>query len=116
MKVFVGYNAKEKHGMTGTDTYIYWKGLKQKCNARGSKFKMAYRWNDFRFFLEDVGVRPYRARLLMLEEEKGFVPGNCIWSEGKDKLVVDYKTVEGRVNSTYGLSTWEPPRGVQYVK
>ncbi|MCK9370104.1 hypothetical protein M0R04_09390 [Candidatus Dojkabacteria bacterium] len=117
MKTFIKYTGDKKHGMCGTDIYLCWCNMKNKCNAVGSNVKMSYSWNKFENFFSDMGKKPVGCKLTLIDKEKGFIPGNCYWKEfDKPKPVVDYKTIEGRVNSKYGLSAWKPPRGVQYVK
>ena len=75
-------------------TYRYWAMLKRYSfnkNTDGYKnygakgIVLCKRWETFKYFLEDVGLKPGERGVFLRRknEEIGFEPGNCVWDKRK---------------------------------
>src|SRR5262245_26302655 len=84
----------DKHGMTGTKTYICWYNMKQRCDnakrddyqqygARGIKYDK--RWSRFINFLEDMGECPKDHSLERLDINQNYSKENCKCIPMKDQ-------------------------------
>jgi len=79
-----------KHGGSSTLTYARWKSMMQRCNnTKATNFKyygamgikVCERWNDFAFFLADMGECTDKALTLDRRDNAlGYQPGNCRWA------------------------------------
>jgi hypothetical protein len=75
---------------TLTKTYFCWRNMRTRCNDTSSKDYPSYggrgihvcgRWNDsFEAFLSDMGEQPEGLTLERVDNERGYEPGNCIWT------------------------------------
>jgi len=83
----------DRKGMA-TPTYRSWVKMKYRCNNRNYKgycnygkrgIKVCERWNDFRNFLEDMGLRPDGLTLDRKDNNGNYEPGNCKWSTQKEQ-------------------------------
>lgn len=77
------------HGLSGTNTYSIWQGIKDRClnpdsaayvNYGGRGITICDRWLDYLNFLEDMGDRPKDMSIDRINNEKGYSPDNCKWS------------------------------------
>lgn len=67
-----GWGSKRKHPM-----YESWQSMRRGARHRGG---CDARWDDFWNFLEDMGERPEKHRLVRKDEAQQFSKGNCEWA------------------------------------
>jgi hypothetical protein len=89
-KKIIQFNKEHaKHGMKNTPTYRSWRAMHQRCrlstNASwkyygGLGVKVCKRWNDFRNFLKDMGIRPSGRTLDRKRPSGNYKPSNCRWA------------------------------------
>ena len=77
--------------------YVVWVCMLRRCEnvndpayinygARG--IVVCERWQHFRFFVEDMGVRPEpNLTIERVDNSKGYEPGNCIWDTRSNQCV-----------------------------
>lgn len=79
-----------RHGKVGTPEHNTWRGMKMRCNNPNHKHYSDYggrgitvhrTWNEFTTFLKDMGNRPKGHTLDRINVNKGYGPGNCVWSD-----------------------------------
>lgn len=114
-----------KHGhmvdqIHATPTYQSWKAMKKRCQSPthdnyarygGRGIKVCERWQDFRNFLADMGVRPDGMTLDRIDPDGHYEPANCRWATVDQQNAnqrpyrnwkLDYamaQTIRARVNS-----------------
>lgn len=77
-----------RHGMAGTQVYIAWKNMRQRClnpnhpqwedwGGRGISF--CQKWETFEGFFEDMGSPKDGETLERLDNSKGYSKDNCEW-------------------------------------
>lgn len=78
-----------KHGMIATGTYKSWAEMFQRCQNPNNRMYADYggrgisvceRWRSFEVFLEDMGTRPRGKSIDRINNDLGYMPGNCQWS------------------------------------
>lgn len=87
--------AKRIHGMTKTNTYRSWTGMKQRCyNPNNKKYPIyggagitvCEEWkNSFTNFLNDMGECPKNLTLDRIDVKKGYSKENCRWATQKQQ-------------------------------
>lgn len=76
------------HGMRYTRVYRIWKGMKERCLnpnnkdfKKYSKFGLCKRWDQFEFFLLDMGEPPTsKHQIDRVDNTDGYRKSNCKWS------------------------------------
>lgn len=73
-----------------TSEYMTWKAMRARCfnpsdkrYARygGRSIKVCERWNDFKLFLQDMGLRPSPQHSIERRNNDGhYEPSNCCWA------------------------------------
>jgi hypothetical protein len=87
-------NRATKHGMAESVEYSTWEGMKDRCYNKNSQQYRHYgergiticeRWvKDFQNFFYDMGKRPPDCTSIdRIDNEKGYAPGNCRWTDQK---------------------------------
>lgn len=96
-KINCGKNLKSyaRNGLSKKPEYAIWNGMKQRCHNPSNNGFINYgargitvdpKWREsFEAFYYDVGPRPERGyQLDRIDNDKGYVPGNCRWVTAKD--------------------------------
>lgn len=85
-----------QHRMSSHPLYHTWENMRQRCNnpkhtaykwygARG--IKICERWNNFKYFIDDVGEKPSDKHTLdRINNNGNYEPGNIQWSTQKEQL------------------------------
>src|ERR1700684_4418682 len=78
-----------KHGMAGTETYMIWAWILQRCNNPkstaykhygGRGIKVCKRWHKFENFFADMGVRPEGLSVERKNNDGHYCKKNCVWA------------------------------------
>lgn len=94
------------HGESHTLLYGVWVQMLQRCeNPKNTSYRryggrgiaVCQRWHDFKLFKDDMGPT-YQIGLQIEREknEKGYEPGNCVWTTNKRNCRNQRKTVRVR--------------------
>ena len=78
------------HGMYGTPTYTSWSSMKKRCDnpkeqsyyrygGRGISYPIL--WASFKWFFEDMGLRPDGHTLDRVDPNKDYSKENCQWAD-----------------------------------
>lgn len=79
-----------RHGMVGTPEHNSWRGMKMRCTNKNHRYYPDYggrgitvhkTWETFGQFFKDMGNRPKGHTLDRKNVNKGYSPGNCMWSD-----------------------------------
>lgn len=83
------YLPAKPHGGHGTDTYMSWKCMMQRCYTPSCASFPRYgavgatvceRWKVYKNFLADMGARPEGRSIDRLNNDRPYEPGNCRWA------------------------------------
>lgn len=86
------------HGLKDTPEWRNWQSMKNRAKRRN--LFVCQEWLDsFEIFLADVGHRPLKEmELVVIDVEKGFVPGNVKWGSRRDNQLQRKSTVYFEIN------------------
>jgi hypothetical protein len=112
------------HGMTGTPTFRAWVSMRERCRNPKNKCYHMYggrgivvcdRWDSFKEFLEDMGIKPSGASSVeRIDNSKGYSPDNCKWAypteQANNRRSNRLITYEG---NTLSLSAWAREKGLK---
>lgn len=109
-------NRNTIHSHSGSVTYKSWQDMKARCrnprqrdypNYGGRGIKVCDRWNEFAFFLADMGIRPVDMTLDRIDPNGNYEPDNCRWAtaetQANNKSGTIRVTIDGQTKS---LSQW----------
>jgi hypothetical protein len=81
--------ANKQHKMYGTPTYKSWSEMKYRCgNPKRKNYEdtsYCARWEDFRLFFKDMGVRPLGKTLDRINTYGNYCKENCRWATSKEQ-------------------------------
>lgn len=86
-------NAKFKHGMSKSPTYVIWQGMHNRCKNKahtryhcygGRGIKVDKRWDSFQNFLKDMGECPPGLQIDRINNNGNYCPENCHWVTPKE--------------------------------
>jgi len=112
-----------KHGMTNTQSFRIWSGMRTRCLNKNSENYAAYggrgitickKWNTFAGFYKDMGDPPKGLTLDRKNNDKGYSKVNCRWASAYTQAVnrkstrfITYK------KETKSISDWARSIGIR---
>ena len=75
--------AYERHGMSGTRTYVCWQNMIARCRRHpnyAGRVTVCERWRKFSAFFADMGFCPKGRELDRWDGDGNYEPGNCRWA------------------------------------
>lgn len=74
------------HGESQTRTYRAWINMHWRTKTKGylrRKIKVCFRWMNYQAFKGDMGKCPKGMTLDRIDNQRGYMPGNCRWTTQK---------------------------------
>lgn len=70
-------------------TYRSWHGMHDRCRNHagyhGRGITVCEKWQDYRAFLEDMGLRPEGKTIDRINNDGNYEPGNCQWADSRQQ-------------------------------
>lgn len=109
------WNTKLIDGVASSRHPLYrtWKGMRERCNNPNHKDYAIYggkgvsvcsRWDNFEFFVSDMGCRPSGKTLDRIDPNKNYCPENCRWATHKEQALNQKKRKTGFKKGAYSCS------------
>lgn len=108
-----------------TREYHAWAAMRRRCNGTwhpsyknygGRGIKVCERWSVFKNFLADMGPMPVGASIDRIDNNRGYTPDNCRWTDRKtqarNRRGCLYLTIDG---VSRHIKSWCELRGVKYT-
>lgn len=103
--------------------YQTWKSMRKRCNNPNSKdyptygaagIKVCEEWNDFKVFLNDMGLAPSKQHSLdRINGKLGYFKSNCKWSTPKEQAINRKTTIYLSLNGkTMTIEEWTIETGL----
>jgi hypothetical protein len=98
----------KQHGLSRSPIYDVWVAMVARCRNKNSHKYCYYgaigidvceRWIDFRNFLEDMGIPENGNSLDRIDNEKGYYPDNCRWTNSTTQQF----NTKIRIDNTSGI-------------
>lgn len=83
------------HRKSKTLAYIVWRAMLRRCNNPkddayehygGRGITVCKRWHTFENFLIDMGQPPQGLEIDRIDNNRGYIPGNCRWATVKQQM------------------------------
>lgn len=68
------------HGHSRTKTYGAFHAMRTLARKKG--IEITTEWDEFPFFLEEMGEKPKGCSVQRIDKSKGYSKENCIWAQG----------------------------------
>lgn len=107
-----------------TSEYMIWISMRQRCNNPNCKAYPRYggrgitvceRWDSFFNFLDDMGTRPPGMSIDRIDNDSGYRPDNCRWTDritqnnNKTKSYSERRKAFPHIPRTLGKPDHRPP-------
>lgn len=112
----------KRHGEGNTPTWNTWHSMLQRCrdqNCKGWKYyggrgiTVCERWQEYKNFRADMGLRPHGKSLGRIDNDGNYEPANCRWESPREQQrntsYCRHETFDGR---TMLVTEWAEHYGV----
>lgn len=116
---------KNLEGKKQTPTYTCWQNMLQRCNRQnhpeypnygGRGIKVCERWLVFLNFLADMGEKPANLSLDRIDNDGGYNPDNCRWTDQNTQNQNRSNTLRVRVHGeTKTIDEWAEESGINRI-
>jgi hypothetical protein len=116
--------SKKTHGMSGTNLYLVWQAMINRCERPKTKnyadyggrgIKVCDRWHSFENFYADMGERPNRSSIERIDNNGNYEPSNVRWAnrvdQANNKRNNRLLTYNGQTKS---ISQWASELGITF--
>lgn len=118
-------NYRHGHAVNGiSPTYHTWAGMKARCNYSkhkayndygGRGISVCERWNNFKNFFADMGIKPKGKSLDRIDTNGNYCKENCRWATAKEQARNKRNnrlfTIKGKTKT---IAEWAEINGIHY--